>query len=200
MGVAGPAKDPDDLRARIYGAYVSSGAAGPRPETLRDLAPRLLYLRRLVRRHFPPDRNSAILDLGCGSGALLHAAREAGYRNLSGIDGSAEQVGAARTLGIENVKEGDLFTFLREQGPGTFDAIITFDVIEHLSKPELMRLAGEVWRVLPPGGRWLIHVPNGELPLVGRILLRRPDPRTRIHPKVGFIAAARLRLRRCPML
>ncbi|PIP43376.1 MAG: methyltransferase, partial [Deltaproteobacteria bacterium CG23_combo_of_CG06-09_8_20_14_all_60_8] len=59
-----------------------------------------------MRQHFPVDKGVAILDLGCGHGALIHVARELGYRNLRGVDGSPEQVAAARRLGIEGVEAG----------------------------------------------------------------------------------------------
>jgi SAM-dependent methyltransferase len=159
----------DSVREKIYGKYVSSGAFGAKPETVRDLAPRIPYLRRLVRHHFPPDRASAILDLGCGNGALLYVAAQEGYHGLSGVEYSAEQVEVARALGVPNVKQADLFAHVSEQASGTLDVVVTYDVIEHLTKQEIVKLAGEVHRVLRPGGRWIIHVPNGESPFVGRI-------------------------------
>jgi SAM-dependent methyltransferase len=159
----------ESVREKIYGKYVSSGAGGAGPKTVRELAPRVPYLRRLVRSHFPPDKASAIIDLGCGNGALLYVAAREGYRNLSGVDFSAEQVEIAHALGVPNVRQADLFSHVGELASNTFDVIITFDVIEHLTKPEILFLSGEVRRLLRPGGRWIIHVPNGESPFVGRI-------------------------------
>jgi SAM-dependent methyltransferase len=49
------------------------------------------------------------------------------------------------------------------------DAIVALDVIEHFTKPELCRLTAEVARVLKPGGRWIIHCPNGESPFAGAV-------------------------------
>jgi SAM-dependent methyltransferase len=160
----------ESVREKIYDRYVSSGASGQEPRTIRDLAPRIPYLRRLVRSHFPPDKASAIIDLGCGNGALLFVAAQEGYRDLSGVDRSAEQVEVAHALGVPNVRQGDLFSHVRELPTSSFDVVVTFDVIEHLTKPEIFSLSGELHRVLRPGGRWIIHVPNGESPFVGRIL------------------------------
>ena len=46
---------------------------------------------------------------------------------------------------------------------------IAFDVIEHFTKAELIPLVDEVLRVLKLGGRWVIHVPNGESPFGNRM-------------------------------
>jgi SAM-dependent methyltransferase len=148
-------------RERIYRHYVEAARHELAPATLEGLAPRLPYLARLVARHFPPARDAAILDLGCGHGALLHVARKAGYTNLLGIDNSPAQIAAARRLGIDGVEQGDLLQAIKGLPDASRDAVITFDVIEHLTKDELIDLTDEVLRVLKPGGRWIIHVPNG---------------------------------------
>ncbi|WP_249157902.1 class I SAM-dependent methyltransferase [Bradyrhizobium jicamae] len=153
----------------MYARYVSSGGFGAEPVTEADLAPRLVIMRDLVRRFFPHDRNAAVLDLGCGNGVLLLAARQAGYLRLEGVDGSAEQVAIAHRLGIAGVEQGDLFGKLAEKEAGSLDVVVTYDVIEHLTKQDLLRLMAEVSRVLKAGGRWIIHAPNAESPFFGRI-------------------------------
>jgi 2-polyprenyl-3-methyl-5-hydroxy-6-metoxy-1,4-benzoquinol methylase len=156
-------------RTRIYGQYVHGREQSLAPATLDGLASKAPYLRRLVARHFPPSREGVILDLGCGHGSLIHVARAAGYRNVSGVDLSSEQVAEARRLGIEGVREGDLMATLAELPDESHDAIVAFDVIEHFTRDELLPFVDEVRRVLRPGGRWLIHTPNGESPFFGRI-------------------------------
>jgi 2-polyprenyl-3-methyl-5-hydroxy-6-metoxy-1,4-benzoquinol methylase len=156
-------------RQRIYQAYVSARDKPLAPETLVGLRPRLPYLNQLVRRHFPKDRNAAILDLGCGHGTLLHVLNNAGYRNARGVDGSAAQVAAARKLGINSVEQGEVMATLRATADASLDVIVTFDVIEHFTKDELPALIDELWRALRPGGRWIIHVPNGESPFGSRM-------------------------------
>lgn len=159
----------ESYRNRIYGRYVEARPRTLAPSTVAGLAPRAPYLRKLVREHFPPRLDAAVLDLGCGYGALLHFAREAGYRNLRGIDGSPEQVAAARRLGIDGVEEGDLRDALRAQPDASLDVVVAFDVIEHFTRDELLPFVDDVQRVLKPGGRWIIHAPNGESPLFGAI-------------------------------
>ena len=159
----------DTYRSRIYRHYVESRDRPLAPVTLAGLAPRVPSLRRLVRQHFPVDKGVAILDLGCGHGALIHVARELGYRNLRGVDGSPEQVAAARRLGIEGVEAGDLRHVLETQPDASLDVVVAFDVIEHFTRNELLPFVDQVRRVLKPGGRWIIHVPNGESPFFGTI-------------------------------
>jgi len=158
----------DPLRERLYSNYVSAGQARP-PASLDGLAPRIPYLRRVIERHFPSDRAAAILEIGCGYGAMLHAAREAGYRNIEGVDVSHEQVDAAQTLGIAGVAQGDLLASLEKRPAASLDAVLAFDVLEHFGRDELIPLVDAVHRVLRPGGRWLIHAPNGESPFFGSI-------------------------------
>jgi SAM-dependent methyltransferase len=148
-------------RERIYRHYVDAATRRLAPETLAGLAPRRPYLERLVARHFPAGKDAAVLDLGCGHGALIHVAREAGYTDLVGIDNSPAQVAAAKQLGIHGVHHGDLFEAIRSLPDMSRDVIVAFDVIEHFTKDELIDVTDEVLRVLKPGGRWIVHVPNG---------------------------------------
>jgi cyclopropane fatty-acyl-phospholipid synthase-like methyltransferase len=112
---------------------------------------------------------SKILDLGCGHGALIHVARQMGYKNVDGVDGSPEQVAAAQRLGIRGVEEGDLMQVLANLTDASQDCVIAFDVLEHFTRDELISFVDEVKRVLKPSGRWIIHTPNGESPFCGRI-------------------------------
>lgn len=158
-----------DLRSRVYRDYVQAEGQPLAPATTAGFAPRAAVLRRLIRICLPADRAATILDLGCGHGALLHFLREAGYRNIAGVDVSPQQVAEAERLGIEGVRQGDLLEALRGLSDCSQDVVVAFDVIEHFGKDELLPFVDEVLRVLKPGGRWIIHVPNGESPFVGAV-------------------------------
>ena len=147
------------IRARLYESYRSYQNAGNPQDERKQRAP---YLRRLIKTHMPADRNVRILDLGCGSGAIIYFLREAGYRNILGIDTSAEQIAPAAELGIGQVLRSDVFSFVRNTESESYDVVIAFDIIEHLTKPELFHLADEIYRVLTPGGFWIAHAPNAE--------------------------------------
>lgn len=156
-------------RDRIYNSYVSGRTKVLAPESIRGLAPRRHQLRRIVRQHFPPDRSARVLELGCGHGAMLYFAREAGYQNLRGVDGSPEQVAAADRLGIAGVELGEVLRTLADLPDGSQDCIVAFDVIEHFTRDELIGLVDEVYRALKAGGRWIVHTPNAESPFGARM-------------------------------
>ena len=90
--------------------------------------------------------------------------------NLLGIDTSAEQIAVAHMLGMSQVSQADVFSFIGMQTSNSYDTLIAFDVIEHFTKPEIISIIDETRRILKPGGRFIVHVPNGESPFVGRIL------------------------------
>ena len=127
-----------------------------------DHAWRIPHIRRLIRAHFPRRKDAAILDLGCGAGIILRVLRESGYTNLAGVDTSTEQVAIARGKGLDIVRHGDLFVHLEQTERAMFDVVLAYDVIEHFGNSELLRMADEVFRILRPGGRWILHVPNAE--------------------------------------
>jgi 2-polyprenyl-3-methyl-5-hydroxy-6-metoxy-1,4-benzoquinol methylase len=147
------------VRDRLYGRYRSNQSTAE-PEAERSQ--RAPYLCRLIQKHFPPDRNARVLDLGCGNGTLLYFLRETGYKSISGVDTSSEQIEQARLLGFSQVSQADVFSFLRAVDAESYDVVTALDIIEHLTKPELLQLADEVYRTLAPGGRWIIHAPNAE--------------------------------------
>jgi SAM-dependent methyltransferase len=144
------------FRARLYGAYVTSGQASP---AQAGRIPR--HLSALVRQHAPSDRDSVILDLGCGNGSLIAALKAAGYHRVRGIDGSAEQVALAHALGHPEVEQGDLLAELRRHVHDV-DAIFLLDVLEHLTRDELTTVLDACSHALRPGGGLVIHVPNAE--------------------------------------
>ncbi len=158
-----------DYRQQLYDRYVSSHLTLDAQASRAALTPRRPYLQQVIAHHFPTDKSAKILDLGCGHGALVHFARQAGYANCTGVDVSAEQVAAAAAMGIAGVTEGDVLGTLKATAEQSIELVITFDVIEHLTKSELLELADEVRRVLSPTGSWLIHAPNGASPFFGAV-------------------------------
>lgn len=163
-------RTPDDRRARLYGHYLSALGVDPAKPRGEYIDGRRHYVRHLVARHFPRDRATRVLDLGCGYGAVVQLVREHGYKSVLGVDASPEQVQLARQLKIDGVRQGELLEFLYAQADASQDVIIAFDVLEHLTRDELIDVVDSVRRVLAPGGRWILHVPNAESPFFGRVL------------------------------
>lgn len=152
----------ESYRERLYQHYLVNCCGVDLLEARRALHASAPYLKRLIRKHVPSEPNTQILDLGCGFGALLYWLRQAGYTSLEGMDRSAEQVEGAHSLGLDFVQQGDIAKYLDARPSSTCDVVFAFDVLEHFSKEEAMQFVDEVFRVLRPGGRFILHLPNGE--------------------------------------
>jgi 2-polyprenyl-3-methyl-5-hydroxy-6-metoxy-1,4-benzoquinol methylase len=154
----------EEYQKRIYQSYLSS--QGRHSD---DMEARRPYLQSIIHRHFPADRNAYIVDLGCGMGSFVHFLRSAGYTNVIGVDISAEQVAAAAKMGIRGIVQEDFTTWLHRCADASLDVAISFDTIEHMTKPELLACADEICRVLKPGGLWIVHTANAEGVFGGRV-------------------------------
>lgn len=155
-------------RERFLASYISSHLGTFRSISSKTLAQDALMFRRRLRRFLPQDRGSAVLDLGCGYGSLLHFVQSQGFANATGIDLSAEQVETARSLGVRNVEVAEAGTFLRGH-PASYDLILAFDLIEHFAKDEVVALFDLVRAAPRPSGRIVLRVPNGDSPFASWI-------------------------------
>lgn len=90
-----------------------------------------------------------LLDVGCGTGALVHELSRQGY-DAQGVD---PWVGA-RNLPGEKFRQGTINHLPFPDA--TFASVCAFDVIEHVEEAEAFR---EISRVLQPGGRLFVSVP-----------------------------------------
>lgn len=109
---------------------------------------------RLMADHLPGVTAPTYLDVGCSTGFVVEAARDAGWRAV-GIDlnPSAIEFGRARDLDVRAVAVEEA-----EFEAGTFDAVSLFDVLEHLLDP--LRTLRACTRLLRPGGIVFLYVPN----------------------------------------
>ncbi len=156
-------KDESAFRRRLYASYASSLFGHIRSISRRDLRRLHYYYRALLGRHLPRSRAAAILDVGCGYGGLVHFLHDLGYHNARGIDVSGEQVAHARRLGVASVEEADALAYLRGRTE-QYDLILAFDLIEHLTRPELFELLDAALAALKPGGRLIVQTPNSSGP------------------------------------
>jgi 2-polyprenyl-3-methyl-5-hydroxy-6-metoxy-1,4-benzoquinol methylase len=115
----------------------------------------------------PESRDAAIADLACGPGWLLRWFARRGYRELSGVDVSPEQVALARRHAA-GVEAGDLVAFLRAR-PQRFDLLTGIDIVEHFTKDEVLDFLDACRGALRPGGSLVLQTPNGDSPFAGTV-------------------------------
>jgi SAM-dependent methyltransferase len=165
-GVGGTVPQPGDL-SRYYGAVYYGNR--------HSFTARHCIRRRLRRTAAvagaPAGRR--LLDVGCGDGSFLLAARAAGW-SVTGVEIHPEP---ARAAGLEVVTElGQLPPEVR------FDCITLWHSLEHFR--DVRGALAELTQRLVPGGRLLIAVPDvGSIParLFGRHWLHLDVPRHLYH-------------------
>lgn len=151
-----------DYRSRVYAHYTSQKMPEALVRTESEARRWSHAAFRRIKGWLPESRDSVILDLGCGPGNMLHLLREHGYRNVTGVDVSPEQVATAQSMGYP-VVQSDLQAFLKGRNADT-DCIVLFDVIEHFTKDEMFMLLDACRGALRPGGSLLLQTPNAESP------------------------------------
>jgi len=155
-------------RDRLYRYYLANHRRSDLLEACQRVQGGVPYFKRLLR-HLPEDKDSRVLDLGCGYGIWLYWLKEVGYHCLEGVDRSPEQVEAAHSLGLNFVVQDDIKGYLADRKRESCDVVLAFDVLEHFGKEEASQIVDEVFRVLTPSGLFILHLPNGEGFLSGSI-------------------------------
>jgi 2-polyprenyl-3-methyl-5-hydroxy-6-metoxy-1,4-benzoquinol methylase len=157
------------LRSRVRaGVLAARGyAAGPRPglvfRAVGAAASRLLAQRFLWLPPFVPG--GTLVDVGCATGAYLAELRELGW-NVLGVEPSPDAAEAARGTALD-VRTGTLEE--AAMPGGSADVVVMRMVLEHVRDPR--RTLAEARRILKPGGRLMVSVPNAgslETQLFGR--------------------------------
>jgi 2-polyprenyl-3-methyl-5-hydroxy-6-metoxy-1,4-benzoquinol methylase len=119
---------------------------------------RNMVLKRSMFHKLVTDKNTKILDVGCGSGPFLIYFASKGFHNLYGIEPDAEltknipgDIGAdVRNHRAENIGFDD----------NTFDVVFVYGVLHHLEGSKAYQEAcDEILRVLKPGGYLFVMEP-----------------------------------------
>jgi 2-polyprenyl-3-methyl-5-hydroxy-6-metoxy-1,4-benzoquinol methylase len=97
-------------------------------------------------------RGKRVLDLGCGTGDLVHWLVEAGY-DAEGVEPSEDVAALARERGLK-VTTGTLADLSAPE----YDAVVMLNVLEHVPRPE--ELLRSIHAALAPGGLVFVRVPN----------------------------------------
>jgi len=123
------------------------------------------FYRNNYLKHLPKNRDANILVISCGYGYFVHLLKNVGYTSVSGIDSDQEKVRIATEKGL-NCRVENAFAFL-ENPPGSYDAIIAEQEINHLTKEEILIFLALCRKSLVKGGTLLVHSLNGANPITG---------------------------------
>jgi 2-polyprenyl-3-methyl-5-hydroxy-6-metoxy-1,4-benzoquinol methylase len=107
-------------------------------------------------------RGRRVLDVACGDGLYMIVLGKMGAR-VSGQDISPQAIVEARQNlvrhGVDSCLEvGDAMSL--RFGASSFDAVLSADFVEHITDKEKAAFFAEVFRVLKPGGVFVIKTPN----------------------------------------
>jgi SAM-dependent methyltransferase len=114
---------------------------------------RMRSLIQAARSYLPYKRNGILLDVGCGFGAFLEAAKSVGWR-VCGVEVAFAPASIA-------ARHHDVFYGLLSDAPyepNSFDVVRLNNVIEHVPSP--WALLQDIRRVIRPGGLLFISTPN----------------------------------------
>ena len=116
-----------------------------------------------------PESARRVLDIGCGAGRLGEAIKQRQQASVCGIELDARAAEAARQR-LDHVWAGDVERLDIQIAPGSFDAIVCADVLEHLREPGRLLEQAREW--LSPDGRLIASIPNVRHHSVVRSLLQ----------------------------
>jgi SAM-dependent methyltransferase len=135
---------------------------------------KLLFYRRFLERLLSRDGRRSILEIGCGPGAFLASLDDRWHKYGFDVSPYAIQLARKRNPGARLVVgSAERVPFARQ-----FDAIVSFDVLEHVS--DAGRALDEVASHLAPGGVFACVVPVYD-GLSGPIIRRLDRDPTHVH-------------------
>ena len=145
---------PDSKRIGDFYPAEYYGSPSAKFEPLVEYGVRLGATMRVRSLVSGLDRGSRVLDVGCGRGVMLRALLDLGYE-AHGVEISPEAAAGVDPRARIRIAP-DLADAAYETD--SFDAVILWHVLEHLPHPE--RTLEELHRIIRPGGRLVVAVPN----------------------------------------
>jgi SAM-dependent methyltransferase len=115
----------------------------------------------------PGDRDSAILDLGCGQGDLVRYLSQRGYTNITAIDRDKDAVAALAGVPGVIAKASEASPTSVEQRQGGWALIVAKQMIYYFDRREAPAVVAAMRDAIAPDGRLVVEVFNGAL-LSGR--------------------------------
>jgi SAM-dependent methyltransferase len=166
--------DQPDLRAQLHGMWAS--VAGGWAEHADYVDARAAVAAEKMLELSAPQPGERVLELACGPGGVGLAAAErvapGGEVVLSDVAAEMTSIASARAdaLGLSNVTTLELDLEQIEQPDHSYDVVLCREGL--MFAPDPARAAGEIRRVLRPGGRVALAVwgPRERNPWLGVVL------------------------------
>lgn len=155
-------------REELYKNYAADFKGGRQQVCQKKIDEFWPIFKQTTQGWLPESKTANILDLGCGNGTNMNLLKnKLGYSNVYGVDLSESQVSLAQRH-VTNVQLGNALDYLGSISV-TFDLILAFDLIEHLTKIEALKLIKLCFEKLNPGGRVIFQTPNASSPFFGSV-------------------------------
>lgn len=113
-----------------------------------------------ISKYLPSNKQAAILDIGSGMGHFLFFLKTKGYTNFEGIEIGPEQVEFIKQNVTERVTLVENTSLFLKEHPAQYDLIAMFNIIEHLSKSQILETVKAVYGALKTGGRLIVTTYN----------------------------------------
>ena len=112
-----------------------------------------------------PLHGTAVLEIGCGTGASTIALAEQGARVTAiDIDADALEVARVRCAAYEvngDIRYSNAAAILDDMKPHSYDVILFFACLEHMTHAERLHSLRRSWELLPDGGLIaIVETPN----------------------------------------
>ena len=120
-----------------------------------------------------PFKNGSVLEIGCGAGRLTQMLA-AQFQYVTAADVSPGMIAYAKEhVTVANVNWQVTDGNKLPAGDATMDAVFSCHVFQHFPDNESqLRTFAEIFRVLKPGGSFLVHIAMHEFPQVNRGFIR----------------------------
>jgi 2-polyprenyl-3-methyl-5-hydroxy-6-metoxy-1,4-benzoquinol methylase len=116
---------------------------------------------------FGPGNGGTLLDIGCSWGRWCIAAARAGFQSV-GVDVHVDALAAAQRVSNQLGVGGGFVCSDADVLPvqsRSIDCVFSYSVLQHIEKEKVRWVFRETARVLKPGGRCIIQLPNTLGPL-----------------------------------
>lgn len=151
--------DTDELKkyyskSKNYSKLTYSNKKVYKYRTRNISSPKIDFISRYIK-----TRKKRWLDVGSGIGDVVYNLKKKGFEAL-GLEVNEESIKFSKEIFGLNLENKTIFEIFKEEGPGSFDIVSYFGVLEHM--PEPIKQISCAVRLLSPGGLLVLDVPNAK--------------------------------------